>query len=158
MKTIPLTQGQEAIVDDWWYEYLMQWKWSAMWNKDTQSFYAVRKEGSPHRRKISMHRMVAKTPDGMECDHIHHLTLDNRESELRNVTRSQNSMNQRIRNDNSSGVAGVHIRKGRGKYAAYLDFEGKRVLYKEFKTLEEAISARREAEKRYFGEFANTNL
>jgi hypothetical protein len=30
MKLIPLTQEQFAQVDNWWYDYLMQWKWYAL--------------------------------------------------------------------------------------------------------------------------------
>lgn len=154
MKKIPLTQGQEAIVDDHWYEYLMQWKWQAWWSRHTQSYYAQRTEYKPIKRLVRMARVVALTPDGMECDHIHHLTLDNRESELRNVTHSQNQMNKRPRIKNTLGVTGICIRSDSGKYVTQLYFEGKRVLYKTFHTLEEAVQARREAEKKFFGEYS----
>lgn len=157
MKLIPLTQGQEAIVDDWWYDYLMQWKWYARWDKHTLGYYANRCDITGGIRKnISMHRVVAKTPDGMDCDHIHHNTLDNRESELRNVTNSQNAMNKRLVKNNTTGVTGV-MRNG-GNYKAQLMFQGRYVLNKTFKTIEEATKARKEAEKKYFGEFAKTKF
>lgn len=160
MKTIRLTQEQVAIVDDgYWFEYLNQWKWFAKWNKTTQSFYAMRNEGKwPHQKTILMHRVVAQTPDGMWCDHIHHNTLDNREKELRNVTVSQSNMNIRVRKDSPTGIVGVYRRKNRSGYIARLNFEGKYVLDKLFPTIEEAISARKEAEKKYFGEFSNSDL
>ena len=142
MKKIPLTQGQEAIVDDWWFDYLMQWKWRAQWNAGTESFYAVRGAN------IRMHRVIMKTPKGMICDHIHHDTLDNREKELRNVTMSQSMMNKRVRKNSRTGIIGVTI-----FYHATLSFEGKRVLDSKFRNLDDAIKARLEAEKKYFGEY-----
>lgn len=109
MKKIPLTQGQFAIVDDWWYDYLMQWKWYARWNPETHSYYAMRNEGkSPHRTSVMMSRVIMKTPKKMECDHKNHNTLDNREKNLRNVTTSQNQMNRRgAPKNNPLGVLGV---------------------------------------------------
>ncbi|MBK7366197.1 MAG: hypothetical protein IPI97_14865 [Nitrosomonas sp.] len=161
MKQIPLTRGQSAIVDDHWFDYLNQWKWHAQWNEYTKSFYAcrkVKKENSWKEQKVLfMHNVVANTPAGMLCDHIHHNTLDNREDELRNVTKSQNCINKRIQKSNTSGVVGVFRRKERGTYKAKLTFEGRTVLNKTFKTLDEAVQAREFAEKKYFGEYANQN-
>lgn len=154
-KEIPLTQGQVAIVDDWWYEYLTQWKWFAWWDKSANSFYAVRNTGkSPHQGKIWMHRIVAKTPSDLFCDHIYHNTLDNREENLRNVTKSQNNINRRIARNNKTGVPGICKRADNGKYVVQLNLGGKRVFYKTFSNLEDAISTRKEMEKMRFGEFA----
>ena len=156
MKLISLSQNQFAIVDVfYWYDYLVQWKWSARWNKSTNSFYAVRVEG---KKNIFMHRVVAKTPDGMYCDHIHHNTLDNRESELRNVTPSQSAMNRRKRRDNKLRIQGVCQPSGTKTYRAQLWFQGKRVLNKTFKTVEEAKKAYEQAVKKYHREFSNSDF
>lgn len=158
MKQIPLTQGQFTIVDDHWFDYLSQWKWLARWSKDTKSFYAVRWEGKGDSRKtIRMSRVIMNTPDNMLCDHIHRNTLDNRESELRNVTKAQNNINRNIQKNNNSGLAGIFQRKDGGKYRAILRFGGKKVLDKTFQSIEGAVQARQEAEKKYFGEYANQN-
>lgn len=154
MKEIPITQGQSTIVDDWWYDYLMQWKWFAMWNKCTNSFYAVRREGKqPHQKAILMHRVIMNTPDGMQCDHIHHNTLDNRESELRNATRAQNMRNKSLQSNNELRMRGIR-RRASGNYMVRLMFEGVTVLNKTFPNLDDAIKARLDAERKYFGEFA----
>lgn len=152
MKAIPLTQGQFAIVDDYWFDYLSQWKWRAVWCKDIESYYAVRtsKEG----KTIYMHRIVAKTPQGMVCDHIHHKTLDNRECELRNVTPLQSNMNVKLRKDNQLGIKGVQ-KTAFGRYTARLAMGGKSLLHKNFPTLAEAMDARKNAERTYFGVFAH---
>lgn len=156
MKKIPLTQGQEAIVDDWWYDYLMQWKWSARWSKSTKSFYAIRNEGKyPNRKTILMHRVVSKTPEKMLCDHIYHNTLDNRESELRNVTQSQSTINTKKPVTNKTGEKGVYKQKDCNGFRVQLRFQGKTVLNKVFSTFEEAVKVRKIYEKIYFQEYAN---
>lgn len=154
MKEIPLTQNQFAIVDDgYWFDYLNQWKWQARWAENTQSYYAIRSEGwRDNKKTILMSRVVAQTPDGMICDHINHNTLDNRESELRNVTPMQSNMNRKVFKNNKLGVKGVS-KKG-NIYNARLSFQGKDVLDKNYPTIEEAIQARKEAEEKYFGIFS----
>jgi len=94
MKLIPLTQGQSAMIDDWNYDWLMQWKWYA--NKSRGTYYAVRHEKINDRVvAILMHREIMATPKGMVVDHINHDGLNNLESNLRNCTESQNQRNQR---------------------------------------------------------------
>lgn len=159
MKEIPLTQNQVAIVNDHWYEYLNQWKWRALWNVDTKSFYAYREEWNPEtktRKAVYMHRVVARTPAGMICDHIHHNTLDNREEELRNLTPAQSNMNMRLRKDNRLGIRGVRQTEC-GTYTARLTIGRKTLLCKNFEKLEDAIQARKDAETKYFGTFAMEN-
>jgi len=153
MKKIPLTQGQEAIVDDWWFDYLMQWKWYAHWSENTNSFYAKRSERKPRKRIVCMHRVVAQTPNGMICDHIHHNTLDNRENELRNVTPLQSQMNRGGLKNSKIGIKGVFAYGKNGRYRTQLTFKGRIVLDKTFSTIEEAVKAHAEAEKKYHGKF-----
>lgn len=104
-----------------------------------------------------MHRVVANTQDGYICDHIHHNTLDNQEKELRNTTPSQSSMNRKIRVDNKYGVAGIYQNPESKNFLAEIHAGRKRVFRKSFSSLEDAVSARQEAEKKYFGEYANQN-
>lgn len=160
MKKIPLTKNQFAIVDDHWYDFLNQWKWKAIWNVDTKSYYACRDVWNPVIKKskaLYMHRVIAKTPEGMVCDHIHHNTLDNREEELRNLTPAQSNMNMRLRKDNRLGIRGVR-QTDCGTYTARLICEGKKVLQRNFTNLEDAVRARKDAEKEYFGDFATPDV
>jgi hypothetical protein len=56
-RTIPLTQGQFALVSAEDHEYLSQWKWCAQWSTLTQAFYAIRsvkKRGSRNSLCIQM--------------------------------------------------------------------------------------------------------
>lgn len=57
------------------------------------------------------------------------------------------------RSSNSSGIRGVYYDKASQKYRARLKFKGKLLNFGSYDTLDEAIAARREAEKTYFGEY-----
>jgi hypothetical protein len=156
MKYIQLTQGKQALVDDEDYEYLNQWKW--FYNNG----YAWRKlrissqKGDAGRIVLSMHRVINKTPDGFYTDHINGNKLDNRKSNLRNVTRSQNLANSKLRKDNSSGCKGVYVRKRYKSiyYEVEITINNKSIFVGYFTNKVKAIKARKEAEIKYFGEFA----
>lgn len=152
-KTIQLTQGQVALVDDWRYEELNQWKWQAQWDEDTQSFYAVRKEGkAPFRKAIMMSRQIMNTPKGMFCDHRNHDTLDNQEHNLRNVTNSQNQMNKGAQKNNKLGEKCISPHPD--GYAVQVKRDGELVCNTTRRSLDDAIAVRDEALKKYHGEFA----
>lgn len=102
-----------------------------------------------------IHRFIMDCPDNMVIDHINHNRLDNRKSNLRICTQHQNSMNQGIRNDNTSGITGVHFDKSRDKWAAQIMYNGRQINLGRFNTKEEAIQARKNAEIEYFGEYRN---
>lgn len=95
---------------------------------------------------------------GSEIDHIIHGSMsfvDNRASNLRSVTHSQNLMNQGIRTDNKSGTTGVCWSKRNGKWRSSIKKNGKQIHLGDFDNIEFAIGARQQAEKEFFGEFAN---
>ncbi len=89
-------------------------------------------------------------------DHINGITHDNRIENLRPATHSENMRNRRIAKTSSSGVTGVSWcrTKNRWESRIIIDKKNKRLGY--FKTLGEAIEARREAEKIHYGKFAST--
>lgn len=55
--------------------------------------------------------------------------------------------------NNSLGVRGVHYDKDRKRWVAQLMFQRKTHLIGRFKTMREAIAARRQAEKEYYGKY-----
>lgn len=149
-KTIELTQGKYAIVDDEDYEYLNRFDWYYNAN------YAIRSVRINRKKKaVLMHRVILNTPEGMLSDHINHDTLDNRKINLRICTRAQNGMNSYKSKHNKSGFKGVH--KFRDKYRAQITFNKKVKTLGFFETTIEAAQIYNKAALKYHGEFAQLN-
>ena len=106
------------------------------------------------KKTISMHRLVMNASEGTEIDHILHQTNDNRKSQLREITHSQNCINRRIKSTNTSGVTGVCWHKANNKWQARITVNGKRINLGLFDDLEDAIEARLKAELEIFGEYS----
>lgn len=141
MKYIILTKGQRAIVDDECYEELNKHKWYC-----STSRYANR---HPHSTngvrigKIMMHRVIMNTPKNKQTDHINGDTLDNRRANLRVVTQSQNLWNVKVKGITWT-ISGYQVR---------IQKQGKRIFIGYYKTEKEAITARKAAEKKYYGNY-----
>lgn len=85
-------------------------------------------------------------------DHINGVPDDNRLCNLRLVTQQQNNMNHRRRPDNVTGVTGVQP-WGKNKWRAQIRIKNKPTYLGVYTVFEEAVAARRVAEKVHFGEF-----
>lgn len=83
-----------------------------------------------------------------EIDHINGDSLDNRIENLRPATRSQNSRNHRKNRRNTSGVTGVSWMSVRGKWRCWITIERRHVHIGLFEKFEDAVAARKEAERR----------
>lgn len=150
-RLIPLTQEQNAIVDAADFEWLSQYNWQAMWSPTTKSYYASRSYGG------SMHRDILKCKPG-EGDHKNHNTLDNRRSNLRRCTISQNSLHTKTPTTNTSGFKGVTFRKERSKWRARIRINGKLTHLGLFDSPEEAALVYDMAAKKFHKEFAFLNF
>lgn len=84
-----------------------------------------------------------------DIDHINHKKTDNRISNLRDVTKSQNLRNQKIRTDNTAGATGISWHKCAGKWRVYICVGGKQKHLGLFTDKDDAISARKAANKKY---------
>jgi hypothetical protein len=151
MKIIYLTQGKATIVDDGDYEWINQWKWYY------NGRYAVRtiRLTDGGRVTIFMHRVILNPLDEMFTDHINHDRLDNRRSNLRACTRSQNLANSVRATNNRSGKKGVTWDKQSNKWISQVGYHRKHINLGRFDKLEDAASAYQIKAKELFGEFYN---
>lgn len=115
-------------------------------------------QGYAHNDKLGrLHRFIMNPPDDMVVDHINHNKLDNRCENLRICTQHENCLNKSIQCNNTSGVPGVSWSTREGRWKAQIRVDKKDKFLGYFKTKEEAVEARRQAEIEYFGEYAPTN-
>jgi hypothetical protein len=104
-----------------------------------------------------MHREVVDAKPGDIVDHINHDRLDNRRSNLRICTHSQNCANgEGLRSHNSAGYKGVYA--VRDKWRAQIRVNGRCHHLGYFVTKREAAIAYNEAAVRLFGPFASLNV
>ena len=102
------------------------------------------------------HRIIWKMIHGFDpnfIDHIDGNILNNRPSNLREATNSQNKMNSGPYKNNTSGTKGVHRRSDSGLWRAYISHNGKRVWLGQFLLLDAAIAAVETARTNFHGQY-----
>lgn len=109
MRSIPLTRGYAAKVDDTDYQALCVYNWFV---SDVRApvIYARRMVDArrKHKRAITMHREILGVSDpGVFVDHIDGDGLNNQRSNLRIATRGQNQANRIKRTVFNSRFKGV---------------------------------------------------
>ena len=87
-----------------------------------------------------------------QIDHINRIRTDNRISNLRDVTQKQNLQNAGKHSRNTSGHTGVIWDKHRSKWQARIAHNCKDIHLGSFASLEEAVAARKAAEKLYWSD------
>ena len=130
------------------------WSISKCGNKKTSSktlFYATNKKAG------LLHRFLTKCQKGKEVDHIDGDTLNNRRSNLRIVTSSQNKMNKGRQANNKSGYVGVIWVSSISRWMAYIKINKNRKTIGYYDTVDGAVAARKREEEKLFGEYRKTN-
>lgn len=138
-----------AVVDDDDYEHLSQHVWRL--HKDgyayRQQWGGRQSDGKRQMLNFMMHRVIMKTPQGMDTDHINRDRLDNRRVNLRAVDRSQNNYNTGLWRNNTSGIKGVSWNSRTKSWRAYIGGgSANRIELGHFKSLSDAAAARKAAE------------
>lgn len=163
MRTITLTQGRVALVDDEDYEELNKHHWQVKITKDRRAIYAVRTIKYNYKRTTErMHRRILglKIGDGIMTDHINCNGLDNQRSNLRFCTNQQNQANSQTIHTQNAPYKGVYIypRKNSNRtWVAKIMVNGKHIQLGYYLTAKKAAHAYNEAAKQHFGEFARLN-
>ncbi len=104
----------------------------------------------PKRRKQYLHRFLLEG-DGhemLEVDHIDRNKLNNCRSNLRRSCRSQQQINTNLQSNNSSGVRGVALDRGK-HWMAYIDVDRQRRYLYSGPSFEAAVAARLAAELKF---------
>lgn len=130
------------------YDKIKNYTW---WEND-QGYCIATISYNPH-TTIRMHRIIMDVSDDLDIDHKNHNTLDNRKEYLRVCTRQQNIFNSKIRKTNKSGITGVWWSDELGKWRSQITVNGKDIILGWFFDKENAIKARKKAEKKYFGKY-----
>lgn len=150
MKSISLSKGKEALIDDEDFGLVSSYAWHALFERDGIKCYAASAKWVKGQVKtIRMHRLIVGAKDGQIVDHINHDALDNRRSNLRLVTQKENLRNRRIPKHNKSGFIGVAFSEAHKKWRARIKINNKEIHLGLFSKKEDAIRARVEANKKY---------
>lgn len=79
-------------------------------------------------------------------DHKDWNKTNNRKSNLRKVSKSENNINIKRKSNNTSGYTSATLNKCSGKYIARISINGKRIYIGTFDSFEAAVIARHQAE------------
>ena len=161
MAVITLTRGMVALIDDEDLELVLgrATAWKAVRSRlknFPDQFYAQcwQKKGEPY---FSMHRLIMNAQRGWVVDHINGDGLDNRRSNLRLVTYSQNAANRRARAGGTSRFKGVTWHKQSKKWQAVIRVNGRPMYLGVFADESDAAAAYNKAAIEGFGECALIN-
>ena len=125
------SNGKEILVDEKWL-YLSQYTWH------THSGYAI---ASINGNLVYMHLLICPAPTGFVTDHSNRNSLDNRESNLEVVTKSEDAFNRTTFKNNQLKIRGVRFRIDCQKFSAQIHIKQKQTHLGLFDTAVEASTA-----------------
>ncbi|MFJ7665583.1 HNH endonuclease [Lysinibacillus sp. NPDC097195] len=107
-----------------------------------------------NKKNTKLHRYILDLDNPKEVvDHINGNPMDNRKENLRICSNVQNTRNNKISKNNSTGYPGIRVMPS-GRFRARIMVDRKEISLGTYDTFEEAKQARIKGELKYFGEFA----
>jgi hypothetical protein len=149
-----LADGSHVMVDAIELPFLNRYSWF----RDKDGYVVANVHHGNTTQRVSLSRVVNRTPDGFVTDHKNGDLNDYTQKNLRTATRSQNHANiGKRRGEYSSKFKGVgwHIRGG--KWRAFIKVNYRQISLGMYADEEEAALAYNLAAKKFFGEFARLN-
>lgn len=132
----------KALIDLDDVEKCKKYNWCLKYDKTLKNFYLHNSKG------LTLHRFITDCPKNKVIDHLNHNTLDNRKENLRICTDLENLQNKK---SNTSGHVGVSYYKRDNTWEAFITIKGHKNFLGRYKDINDAIKARKQAEKEYFG-------
>jgi hypothetical protein len=144
--------GPGRLLSAWQFQMVHQ-------GKRKEILCCQKRQNGPGRTKLlSLHREITNAPKGLLVDHRNGDTLDNRRTNLRLATASQNMQNVKKKKNTSSRFIGVSFIKSAGRWAAQIRAQGRDRWLGTFVNEIDAAKAYDTAAKKYYGEFARLNF
>lgn len=143
-------KGEEILIDEGDFEKVKKYSW------------CISKTGYPvaniNGKATKLHRYLLniEVPEVI-VDHINRNKLDNRRNNLRTCTALENARNTTVSKNNKTGYLGISTTP-QGKYRARIMVNRKEIRLGNYDKIEDAIKARKQAEIKYFGQFAPTKI
>ena len=120
--------------------------------KNSEGYLGIKICSRTHQaHRLAWMYVYGEWPTG-QIDHINRIRTDNRIANLREVSHKQNNQNRSKPSNNTSGHPGVSWHKQRSKWLAHIKHNQKKIHLGCFNTIEEAIAARKAAEKLYWAD------
>jgi len=151
---------KEVLIDDKDYNKIKNYRWY-IYKKPTETTFYVRSSIYHNKKRgvLLLHRIILEAKKGQIIDHINRNGLDNRKSNLRFCTVSQNSINSKCYKNSTTKIKGVSYFKctqnGRTYHywtaRIYINKKAKSLGY--FKDSLSAAKAYRDAAIKHYGEF-----
>lgn len=149
---IPLTREYSATIDANDLSIVSKHKWSAMVTRNGCVYAATHIDG----RTVLMHSLLK--PSKGVVDHIDGDGLNNRQSNIRIATYSENNCNRKVPSNNRSGFKGVFWHKQTRKWAVDIRKGSVRFSLYGFHSAEDAARAYDKKARELHGEFARVNF
>lgn len=148
-----LNSDVTAIVDRKNYRYLSKFSW---WLGGTRGQRIV---GKVDGKLVYLHHIIFGKPrHGYYVDHRDRNIFNNREDNLRELSRRKSSWNRGRNRNNTSGFIGVSLNKNDGKFYAKFCFRGKQMNLGIFSNPITAAKEYDKMAKKYRGRLAVTNF
>lgn len=129
--------------------------WNARWagkscgSPGSHGYMGVQLGGKLHlAHRLAWLYMTGEMPPRF-IDHVNHIRMDNRWSNLRDVEKLENHKNMSRSKANTSGFTGVTWDKNRSRWIAHITVNRKFKSLGRFLNREDALAERKKAEKQY---------
>ena len=154
---VPLTRGHYATIDAEDAPLVEGSNWCAMSEK-ARMHYAVRTRllSNGEFQTIFMHRLIAQAYSGTIVDHVNHDPIDNRKTNLRLCSYTENGQNSRKKTPGKSNLKGVCWHNQKEKWFARITVNKKQIYLGLYDTEEEAHKAYCEASEQMHKEYGCT--